>query len=66
MQETLLRSRPNYLIDEPIDEAWMEGGEGEDDLAPEPIMARNSNEPDYKRRNELLFYLSELEETPLN
>ena len=56
----------NYLIDEPIDEAWMEGGEGEDDLAPEPIMARNSNEPDYKRRNELLFYLSELEETPLN
>jgi DDE superfamily endonuclease len=38
--------------------------EGEDDLDPEPTNA--SNAPDYSRREELLYYLSELLETTFN
>lgn len=55
----------NFLIGEPVEDEWMDGTEGQDDLGPEPATIR-SNEPDYKRRNDLLYYLSELEETTIN
>lgn len=55
------------LIGEPIDEQWLEGAEQEglDDLDPEPCSSA-ANAPDYCRRNELFYYLSELEETTIN
>ena len=56
----------NFLIADPIDTEWIESGEeGADDLEPEGI-ANQSNKPDNKRREELLYYLSELEETAIN
>ena len=57
----------NFLIDDPIDQDWVCGfEEGEDDLTPERVSPNQSNEPDYRRHQELLFYLSELEETTIN
>ena len=52
----------NFLVSEPFDEDWINANEGMDDLDPESTMT-TSNEPDYARRQELLYYLSELEET---
>ena len=55
----------NYLVSEPVDSDWLLHEEGIDDLEPESA-ATTSNEPDYSRRQELLYYLSELEETTIN
>ena len=54
----------NFLVSEPFDEDWINANEGMDDLDPESTMT-TSNEPDYARRQELLYYLSELEETTI-
>ena len=55
----------NFLRNEEIDEEWLEDiQEGEDDLDPEPSTATNA--PNYARRDELFFYLSELEDTTIN
>lgn len=54
----------NWLIDEPIDDDWIVR-EGDDDLDPQ-APKKGKNEPNYQRRNELLYYLSELEETTIN
>jgi hypothetical protein len=55
----------NYLIGD-IDDDWIadENLEGEDDLEPESLAT--SNVADYSRRDELYYYLSELEDTPIN
>ena len=55
----------NFLRNE--DDDWIDTSEileGEDDLEPEASTA--SNAPNYSRRDELYFYLSELEETTIN
>ena len=54
----------NFMIGEPYEEEWLVH-EGDDDLDPEGSSV-SSNEPDNRRRQELLYYLSELEETPIN
>lgn len=58
----------NFLRDEDDDdEDWIDPSadvEGDDDLDPEPFT--DSNAPNYARRDELFFYLSELEDTPIN
>ena len=55
----------NFLRNDGMDE-WLELPleENQDDLDAEPATA--SNEPDYQRRDELFFYLSELEDTTIN
>ena len=55
-----LRNDESDWLDDDADDVH----EGEDDLDPEPSNA--SNAPDYARREELLYYLSELEETTIN
>ena len=56
----------NFLIKEPIDEDWINNStDGNDDLDPEGTSS-NSNQPDYRRRDDLLYYLSELQETSIN
>jgi hypothetical protein len=56
----------NYLIDDEVDENWMEeGNDCLDDLAPETASTA-TNTPDYTRRDELYYYLSELDETAIN
>jgi DDE superfamily endonuclease len=55
----------NFMIGQPFEEEWIALNEGEDDLDPEAA-ATMSNDPDNRRRHELLFYLSELEETTIN
>ena len=55
----------NYLRNKEMDKDWLEDVcEGEDDLEPEASTATNA--PNYARRNELFFYLSELEDTTIN
>ena len=55
----------NFLRNDEIDKNWMEDiQEGEDDLEPEA--PTNTNNPDYGRRDELYFYLSELVDTAIN
>ena len=57
----------NYHRDEEDDQEWLheiDHEEGEDDLAAEATTS--SNTPDYARRDELFYYLSELEETTIN
>jgi hypothetical protein len=57
----------NYLLNDHTDNAWFDDSiveEGLDDLEPEPMTATNA--PDYARRQELFFYLSELEDTTIN
>jgi hypothetical protein len=55
----------NFLLNE-SEEDWIDANEVEveDDLDPEP--AAIYNQPDYARREELLYYLSELEDTTIN
>lgn len=57
----------NYLLGEGVDETWIDEApaEGNDGLGPEPT-STDSNVPNYARRDELFFYLSELEETTIN
>ena len=56
----------NYLIEDEVDADWIEDSDDcLDDLAPETANTA-SNVPDYTRRDELYFYLSELEETAIN
>ena len=55
----------NFLIDDPIESDWIQL-EGGDDLEPEGTTSNQSNEPDYKRRNDLFYYLSELPDTAIN
>jgi DDE superfamily endonuclease len=55
----------NYMIDQPFDSDWIDDNEGKDDLEPE-ASSRLSNNPDNRRRNELMYYLSELQETTIN
>ena len=56
----------NFLISDTVDDDWFGewSDEQEDDLEPEP--SSRTNEPDYRRRQELLYYLSEIEETQIN
>jgi DDE superfamily endonuclease len=58
----------NFLrTDDTEEEEWIDvttQHEGEDDLEPEPSTA--SNQGDYGRRDELYYYLSELEDTAIN
>ena len=55
----------NFLRNDEVDEEWLgDIQEGEDDLDPEPSTPTNT--PDYARRDELFFYLSELEDTTIN
>ena len=55
----------NYLLQEDINASWIEVGvEGEDDPDPEPSSA--TNELNYAHRDELFFYLSELDDTAIN
>jgi hypothetical protein len=57
----------NYLCtDGTNDGEWMDLSEVqlEDDLEPEP--SRPSNQADYGRRDELYYYLSELDDTVIN
>ena len=57
----------NFLIQDPVEEDWLdEIHEGEDDLAEEQTNNSSSDRADYSRRDELYFYLSELEETTIN
>lgn len=55
----------NFLINEPIDADWIRG---EDDglLAVEPENTTDNDKGNYERREELLFYLSELPDTNIN
>ena len=55
----------NFLRNDEEEANWFIEREGEDDLEPEPV-DRGSNTPDYRRREELLFCLSELEDTVIN
>jgi DDE superfamily endonuclease len=55
----------NYLIGQPIDDSWLDEQDDYDDLDPEPG-SHSSNQPDNRRRAELLYYLSELEFTTIN
>jgi DDE superfamily endonuclease len=55
----------NFLVGDPVDPEWIVTDEGGDDLDPEPASS-NSNQPDGQRRAELMYYLSELEETTIN
>ena len=55
----------NFLINEPVEASWVEVDPAVDDLEPEATSHR-SNEPDCRRRKELLFCLSELPETAIN
>jgi DDE superfamily endonuclease len=55
----------NFMIGEPFEEEWIAADEGVDDLEPERTGTR-SNEPDNRRRKELLYYLSEVQETAIN
>ena len=55
----------NFLLSEPVDPDWLNSDEGDNDLEPE-VASTNSNQPDNRRRAELLYYLSELEETSIN
>lgn len=56
----------NFLIGQPFEDEWLNDvqEEGEDDLEPEA--GSSSNKPNYRRRDELLYYLSELDETVIN
>lgn len=55
----------NFLRNDDVDDEWMEDvHEGEDDLDPEPSTTTNS--PNYARRDELFYYLSELVDTTIN
>jgi DDE superfamily endonuclease len=56
----------NFLIEEPIEADWIDERDGNDDLEPERGSGGQSNQPNYKRRDELLYYLSELQETSIN
>jgi DDE superfamily endonuclease len=55
----------NFMISQPYEEEWIDSDEGVDDLEPEGTPSM-SNDPDSRRRSELMFYLSELEETTIN
>ena len=55
----------NFLIADPIEDEWVHQ-EAQDDLEPEQPGTGTSNQPDYSRRQDLLYYLSELEETTIN
>jgi DDE superfamily endonuclease len=55
----------NFMIGEPFEDEWIAGDKGVDDLEPEATATR-SNQPDNRRRKELLFYLSEIQETAIN
>ena len=54
----------NFLIDEPVEASWIDI-DADDEAEPEPNRS-SGNEPDYRRRQELLYYLSELPETTIN
>jgi hypothetical protein len=55
----------NFMICEPFEDEWIAADKGVDDLEPEATATR-SNEPDNHQRKELLYYLSEVEETAIN
>jgi DDE superfamily endonuclease len=55
----------NILLGQPFEDKWIAPNEGDDDLEPEATSTR-SNEPDNCRCQELMFYLSELQETTIN
>ena len=58
----------NFLHHEEEDDNWIDLSdlqEGEDDLDPEPTTTPNSA-PNYERRNEIYYYLSELQQTTIN
>jgi DDE superfamily endonuclease len=55
----------NFMIGQPFDDEWIDSNEGIDDLEPEAA-ATMSNDPDNRRRSELMYYLSELQETTIN
>jgi DDE superfamily endonuclease len=55
----------NFMISQPYEDDWIDSDEGVDDLEPEGTLLM-SNDPDSRRRSELMFYLSELEETTIN
>lgn len=54
----------NYLIEDAVDSEWIQpepvGNESEESVS------ANSNEPNYERRDELYYYLSEIPETAIN
>jgi hypothetical protein len=54
----------NLLLDDKFDVSWIDVDDCLDDLEPEAATSTN-NTPDYSRRDELYYYLSELEDTPL-
>jgi hypothetical protein len=57
----------NFLLNDHTENDWLEETiieEGEDDLEPEPFTATNT--PDYGRRQEIYYYLSEMEDTTIN
>jgi DDE superfamily endonuclease len=55
----------NFMIGQPYEDDWIDSEECIDDLPPE-AGATMSNNPDSRRRRELFYYLSELEETTIN
>lgn len=57
----------NYLIDEDIDEGWMDELENESDLGDEAVRERNFYvDQNDSRRSRILLYLSELQATNIN
>jgi DDE superfamily endonuclease len=54
----------NFMIGQPFEEDWIDTDECIDDLEPEAAATRSN--PDNRRRSELLYYLSEMEETNIN
>ena len=56
----------NFLIEDDIDDDWIES-EDDDDQENETIgIEMTSNTADNTRRNEIYYYLSELQETAIN
>jgi hypothetical protein len=54
----------NLLLKDEYDARWIDVDDWLDNLEPEAATSTN-NAPDYSRRDELYYYLSELEDTPL-
>ena len=54
----------NYMLKEAVESEWLEEEEQRaDDLQPEARNASRDNRADNTRRDELYYYLSELDET---
>lgn len=54
----------NFLIEEPVNNQWIDNTQ-EDDLDPEAASGPGT-QPNYQRRDELMFCLSELEDVAIN